>query len=308
MKQYLLLVFFIIVYAILAPVTAHGASLTLSSGTSTVSANREVKLILQLDPEGKSVNAIEGRITISGNYSIQKVIEGNTIINLWIQKPELKNSEVVFSGIIPGGYTGNLAAGWDGYKPGTILELYIIPRSVGQIGAVLKNARVLLNDGRGTEAPLTAHNFSASVGGETGITTAAPEQKSAQPPNHFMPRIFRDPNVLDNKWLVAFATTDEQSGIDHYEIKEQYSGLDIRQFFTISKWIVAQSPYKLENQERNNYVFVKAVNHENNAVIERIAPTAPVLWYENYIVWVIIIVFVVSMYLIYQARKNGSFK
>lgn len=308
MKRYLLVAFSVLACTLLAPLTAQGARLILSSESLTPSANRELKLILQLDPEGKSVNAVEGRITIAGNYSIQKVTGGNTIINLWVQKPEIQNGEVVFSGIIPGGYTGNLAADWEGYKPGTVLELYVTPRNTGQIEATIRNARVLLSDGRGTEAPLTVHNFSAFVDKETGAAPSAPRQKNAQPPNHFVPRVFHDPNVLDDKWLVAFATTDEQSGIDHYEIMERYSRFDIRQFFTHNTWIVAQSPYELKNQRRDNYVFVKAVNHDNVAVIERIAPTVPVAWYENYIVLVTIIVFVVSMCLIYRAQKNGLFK
>ena len=109
-----------------------------------------------------------------------------------------------------------------------------------------------------------------------------------------MPEIARDPTIFDGKWFLVFATQDKGLGIDHYEIKETR----YRFFGSFSRWISAESPYALRDQELKSYILVKAVDKAGNERIVKINPRNPLRWYENYENWIIIVLGLVIAYAI----------
>ncbi|MDZ4260605.1 MAG: hypothetical protein U1A25_02970, partial [Candidatus Sungbacteria bacterium] len=91
--------------------------------------------------------------------------------------------------------------------------------------------------------------------------------------------------LFEGKRFLVFATQDKISGLDYYTIKESRQN-----FFTFfSKWSQAKSPYVLQDQELRSSIFVKAVDNAGNKRIVKIMPSNPLMWYENYENWVIII-------------------
>lgn len=259
--------------------TASAAQLNFISPVQEIKINQRLKADLVLNAEGESINAVEGKIILPDFVKIKDLQDGNTIVSLWIQKPKLANhNQIVFSGIIPGGYNGSL---------GKIFSILFQAEKEGQGIIQITDGKALLNDGQGTEAKLTTQSLSLAV---ISDTISVPSRVTALPdtelPESFVPEIAKDETLFDGKWFVVFATQDKASGIDHYEIKESRQTI----FSMFKKWTSAESPHVLQDQELRSFVFVKAVDRTGHERIIKIAPRNPLAWYENYENWVMIIV------------------
>ncbi len=126
------------------------------------------------------------------------------------------------------------------------------------------------------------------------------ENKDNIPPEPFTPEIYRDPTF--NKWFLRFNARDNQSGIDHYEVLERKEfNLFGLKFNGLSSWIKTESPYLLKDQKLKSYIYVKAFDRANNERISVLVPQVAPAWYENYLIWFIIIILVIISYFV---RKN----
>jgi len=103
---------------------------------------------------------------------------------------------------------------------------------------------------------LPGKNWSEKISCRSMIDSTLPEE--------FTPKIGQDPALFGGKKFLSFASTDQASGIDHYEIKE--NGI----------WKIGQSPYVLEDQSLSNKISVKAVDKAGNErIAEYIPPAVP---------------------------------
>jgi len=122
-----------------------------------------------------------------------------------------------------------------------------------------------LNDGFGTPAKLTLKEAVFTILTEKAEVPKEEWQeelaKDDIPPEPFEIKISQDPNIFGGKYFIVFSTTDKQTGIDHYEVKE--GKID---------WKRAESPYLLEDQSLKSIIKVKAVDKAGN---ERIAEYIP---------------------------------
>ena len=246
---------------------------------------------INIDTQGQSVNAIELHLSFDpGAVSLQNLNTGGSIVNFWIQSPAIsdQNGTLDLSGIIPGGVTT---------ASGTIvsyLTVPIRPDVLTQFKVV--SARVLLNDGKGTEAAVSVVTipFSATA---PAISSPATD---LLPPDSFVPQIGHDPNLFDGDYFVVFSTTDPQSGIDHYEVLE---GSD-------TVWHVATSPYRLHDQSLSSNIYVRAVNKEGNFRVVKVPATNPKKQ-QSAIPWIIIVEFGCGILLIWAlwfflwSRRRG---
>jgi len=96
----------------------------------------------------------------------------------------------------------------------------------------------------------------------------------------------------------VFATQDKGSGIDYYEIKES------RQKFLkiFKKWVIAESPYVLKDRKLRSYVYIKAVDKAGNERIAVVEPRYPIKWYENYWIWIIIILAIIFSFIVIKGN------
>jgi hypothetical protein len=231
--------------------------------------------VLYLNTE--EINAVEGTIVFPSDVlQLSEIREANSIINLWVEKPRLvSDGQIVFSGIIPGGYQG---------PRGSLLRLVFVAKKEGQGAIEVKEARALLNDGKGTETALTIFPYRYTISKAPGGLTV-PVIQDEERPESFAPEVYHDHNLLDDQWFMVFATQDKRSGIDHYEVKEarhRISGM-------FKGWTTAESPYVLQDRELRSTIFVKAIDKAGNARIETIPPRNPLRWYEDYENWIIIL-------------------
>lgn len=81
-----------------------------------------------------------------------------------------------------------------------------------------------------------------------------------QPPLPFEPKLVSDPAIHGGKYVLVFSTTDAESGIDHYEVKEG-----------LLRWERAESPYVLPLQHLPKIIVVKAVDRAGNETQETVA-------------------------------------
>lgn len=273
----------------------YAAQMSFEAKTARAQIGEKFEMKLLVNAEQESINAFEGKVVFPRDIlDLKEIRDGNSIVNFWIEKPNIprmatnnttNNNELIFSGITPGGYTG---------KNGLIFTMVFEAKNEGAGSIEIQNARILLNDGTGTSAKLSVGNFSF-----VAIRTPIRDDlwvspKDTERPESFVPEIAKDETLFDGKWFVVFATQDKASGVDHYEIKESRQ----RILSMFKKWISAESPHILRDQELRSFVFVKAVDKAGNERIIKIAPRNPLAWYENYENWIIIIVVIIFSFFI----------
>lgn len=236
------------------PLAGQAVGVFLNSENQEMKMGDEFKVDFFLNTENKDINALEGEI-IFPNYllELKEIRDGNSIINFWIERPKInEEGKVVFSGIIPGGYSG---------KKGLIFSAIFLAKNKGENIIKINNFKVLLNDGKGTEIDSTVSDFNFSIFQQATTTTPIiiSKIKDLDSPEPFNSVIFKDSSIFNNKYFLIFATQDKGVGIRHYEVSE-----------CGSPFILAKSPYVLKNQKLDCDIKIKAIDKEGNSRIETI--------------------------------------
>jgi hypothetical protein len=269
-----------------------------------MAAEFSVKVLLNTNNE--NINALDVKLHYPDNIlKVEDLINGNSIVNFWIEKPRVENGIIRFSGIIPGGYTGE-----NGLL--LIIKFRSIKEGEGEISFV-GDSQILLNDGLGTKADLKSQNLKILISESPNSKFQIPNSKFSdiELPESFMPEITRDSNIFDGKWFLVFATQDKGSGIDHYEILETRSNIKAilinkKIFLNYFKkqWKFGESPYIINDQKLQSYIFVKAIDKAGNERIVKINPQNPLPWYKNLENWIIIIVLLLFVYVVWRVVKR----
>lgn len=240
-----------------------------------------VTLSLMLDPQGAAVNAVEATIVFDNQVSLQTMRDADSIIGQWIARDATTTANVAktitVSGVIPGGYSGNLSAYWEGERPGKVIDLVFRAERAGNTSFAIKNASVLLNDGKGTAAEVQAAGDSVVIGAaatsENGAQGKSYVSIDVIPPDVFTPVIGRDPLIFNGNYFVSFATRDNDTGIASYAVAESPQNVDAAEYASLL-WQPAVSPYQLADQSLQSYVYVKAIDGAGNARVVVLPPTA----------------------------------
>ena len=208
-----------------------GAEVSFDKNYQEMLVNQEFKVSIVINTNNESINAIKGEIIFPSNIlSLKMINDANSIISLWIEKPQIRENKIKFSGIIPGGYKGN---------QGLLIELFLKAKKEGEGTISFQNVRMLKNDGLGTEVSVNISDFRITIKGEMPPNQITPlEIIDNNPPESFTPIISQDPAVFNGKYFLVFSTQDKESGIDHYEVKEGKG-----------HFVRAKSPYLIKNQE-----------------------------------------------------------
>jgi len=259
------------------PLTSFASELRLDASQVDVQIG-EVFTVAAVLFANEPVNAVEGQILFPKDLlSVKEISDGNSSINLWIERPEsIASGMVAFSGITPGGFSGvnNL-----------LFSVVFEAKKTGSATISLKDAKALKNDGLGTEAALALRNVVIEVKAGDG-SSQEKEVKDTVKPEPFALTIANDSTIADGKWFVVFATTDKGAGISHYKIKEYR--FPAFKFFV--PWRIANSPHILSDQELKSYIVVRAVDNRENVSVTKISPTNQLLWHENVFYWFIFII------------------
>ncbi len=226
------------------------------------------KLDFLLDTKGKKINAVEGKIILpKNNLKFVQISQEDSIISNWLQPPLFKdspnNKEILFSGLIPGGYQGEKAL---------ILSLILEAEKEGRIEVKMDNIRTLLNDSKGTEIHSVFLEKGFLIASSPSSQTKEDIEKltrDEKPPFDFDLRIFKSEGTGSKQWFLAFDAKDDKSGISHYLIQEnKYSAPDKGGWEKVEK-----GPYLIKDQSLKKFIFVKAIDKAGNEKLEVIEPS-----------------------------------
>ena len=141
-----------ILYFIFFSVPVFAAEISFDAKTREVSVGEQFEASIFLNTEGEYINAVEGKVIFPENLlELKEIRDGNSIVNFWIERPKIKSdNQITFSGIIPGGYIG---------KKGLIFSAIFQSKNEGKGTIEIREAKTLLNDGKGTQASLSISNL-----------------------------------------------------------------------------------------------------------------------------------------------------
>ena len=268
------------------PAVSLAAGLYFDSPNNVLNNNEDFIVKVLLDTKGVAVNAVEGEVDFSPEIlELKEVRDGNSSINFWVDEPKLKSDgQIVFSGITSLGYTGPKMF---------LFSLVFHTKHSGNSMLDFKNVQILKNDGLGTKLPVSDQPLSLVV--STVADGKMPQDLGiidTNPPEDFSPSFSRDPNIFNDQYFAVFSTVDKGAGVASYSVKESYFfGLD-------GQYIIAKSPYLLNQQNLLADIYIKAVDRNGN---ERIAK----LTAQNHLAWLLkLIFFVIILGILYFICKK----
>lgn len=272
-------------------------------GPQEIKQGESFEVNLFLDPQGFEINAVEGKIVLPQGFEPVSVDTGNSLVSLWIERPEFKGfSEIVFSGIIPGGYQGELSAFWDGFRPGKIVGFVFDPQESGNFSLLSEDLKVFLNDGLGTKVDVASSGFQGLIKQGVSVSSlVSPIDETA--PEFLNFQVLKDENLFDGQAVLIFSVQDKGSGVDYYLVREQspyfFDKLNLfhRKFF-----YEAESPYLLRDQDRRSLITLVAVDNAGNKSSVNIEPLEKITWYQDYSIWSIMFLGIILVFFLWSSK------
>ncbi len=306
--------------------TADAALLYLDPQVIDIYRGDTATVALRIDTdEGECINTVDAVLHYDSNIRAVDVSRGDSILNVWLVDPVINEEEhtITLTGGLPGGYCGRIA----GDPRLTNIIADIVFRSPGfSVGAgdnptaevrIDDSSSVLLHDGFGSPAPLRTQNATFNLLGTPGNTILDSwkdkVQEDSVPPSNFVITLATSSTAFSQKYFIVFNSQDKQSGIDHYEVMEE----PFTEFYSFTwgrvdaPWVVATSPYVLNDQTLNSTIRVKAVDKAGNETVEVYVPEEALRSISRDRILMIAVVSMVSIllvsfvsYLIYRRKQK----
>jgi hypothetical protein len=242
------------------------------------------------------INALSLVIPLPSTVELVGNSDANSLINLWVEKPKLNNKrEVVLSGLIPGGFTGEGAQ---------IVRLHFRSAIPGSLNlAVSADSRAYIHSETGTADPVTSRAMTITmVDGRINNGTTV----DSVPPEEFVPVYVQVGDGESAIWAVGFAAQDKGSGVKEYFVAESKKSISVDKPQKLNGlvWKSGDSPTPLNDQSLKSYVYVKAVDMAGNERVARLTPDLK--WYEGRIGYILIAVLLIGVLYAIFSRKNTS--
>jgi hypothetical protein len=246
----------IVLCTLFLPHFAVAAELSLGIGEKAADGSRDIVLLLQA---GAPVNALEGTVNVPLNAELLDITDAGSPVQFWIERPHLSDTKdkITFSGIIPGGFSGEAAL------------FHFRTKSDPTQFVIDKNAtRILLNDGAGTADSMKVEAQRALPA--QFILPRSVDDKSA--PNPFTPEKAVLPTETGETPSLVFNAHDSESGIVRYEIA--YSPVAVDPNDPSLVWESVSSPLLLHPANSKKFIYVKAIDRAGNFRIEEVSPSS----------------------------------
>ncbi len=235
----------------------HAAELFLQSNTQAVHIGQEFAVDVMLDPENQNINAISLAVSIPQNFTFVRSLDNDSIVPTWISRASVSGNAVRLSGIVPGGFSGLIdPRSPKNILPGRVVRLILKATNAGAGMIEIKDAQLLVHDGAGSAATVRMAAF--PIRADAKLVPKEYAINDTVQPVMMMPIIVQDENLFDGHLTVLFDASDQGSGIEHFEVKEN-----------LLTWRVATSPYKLRQPYSAFSVLVKAVDQAGNQTVTK---------------------------------------
>jgi hypothetical protein len=203
--------------------------------------------------EGEVLNAMEGKVTFPSFIAPANLAYGGSVVSIWLDTPRISSDSIEFSGITPGGFSGDRE----------ILHFACPPLRQGSGRIDIARGAVYIHDGLGTIATtsLSGAAIEALWDSSTTIEVYPTDKK---PPETFVPQIVSDPDLNNGALTIIFNAQDKESGIARYEVLQN------------GVWVLVSSPYRIPDQSLRSPVYVRAIDNAGNFIVVQLASSTPV--------------------------------
>ncbi len=257
--------------ALIIPNFVDAAIVSVNDPVDTISVGDVASLSVTVDTENKNINVVEGEITIidgKDKFLIRELSIAGSDFRLWPIKPSFSENmgKISFTAGIPGGIN----------KKGALLfKIIFQAQGEGQVVLAPANVKAYINDGRATPVGIKVNPINFAIGpikpegiqNELGKIIIGDNKK----PWGLMAEIGRDASMFDGKSFVFFSAFDNESGIDHYEVKEGNRDS-----------VRSGSIYVFQNQEKLEPTMIVAYDKAGNS--RKIWLREKTYWEKNNIV------------------------
>ena len=288
-------------------IEASAASLYIDPAFTAISRGDSVTLAVRLDTDeaqDECINAVDGVIYYPEGITPVDVSTGNSIFSIWVEQPKinLESRTITFAGGIPNGYCGRIPG--DPRLTNTLVELVFRSPgfTIGAGGATGSSTADItfgpetaayLNDGLGTKATLALYGARVELSDTAGATIVDTWREAVladeEPPAPFSIEIGKDTLAFGGEYFITFNTTDKETGISQYEVMEEpLSRLgDFTWGRADAPWMVARSPYVLEDQSLNSVIRVRAIDKAGNEYVATLIPSSDLrtIPLSTYVIW-----------------------
>jgi len=252
---------------ILCTVTqVHAAQVTFKVVSNIVQNDTATIVEAYLDPEGSSLNAIEGVIALSGTgveyISSVNIETGGSAFSLWPQDPVYSKDDKVIR------FTGGSTEGV--VEEGLLFRMRLFSQEQGDITLSWIGGSAYVSDGQGTPEGISSRSLSIALAQSepNQISKSSPDSK---PPYFEALEVSRDTDVYEGKYFISFHANDDISGVARYEVVEGQITTE-----------VSNGIYVLQDQGRTSKVVVIAYDHAGNSASVKV-PTKYGLFFEAFI-------------------------
>lgn len=222
---------------------------------------------VELDTEGKQVNAVSGTITFPRDIlTIESIKTEGSIVPLWLTSPQAgkesflfgSRGEIIFEGALPGGFDGVRSPFYTGVKSGKLFSITFRPAQEGRGLVLFSDATALLHDGNATKDNVTTNTATLQIPSLTSIPhpEKMPTTERASSQKTLDAYVITDTAIENGKYALVITNDTTKRTITSYEVAESAS-FDYRNVKSY-EWSDAVSPYVLSYQKRNKYIHVKA--------------------------------------------------
>lgn len=286
---------------------ANNTSIQLSAPhTANIGQIIRIRVLVSSDT---SLNVIQGTVQYpKGLLNVTSVATGNSVLKYWQQQPNNDPGTGIIS------FTGGLPTPGFMGTGGTLFDITARALAEGKADITVgEGTLVLANDGNGSVLSSTKQGTSIQIskGATTPVVPVPETVRDTSPPSDLELVIGHDGNLFNGDWFAAFQGSDVTSGIDYYEVAEAAPNTA---YPTGNEWVKAVSPYRLQEQEKNTKIFLKAVDKSGNeSVISRdhiVKPpifqtiTAPTDWRLLIILAIILLIAIVVPIFVYHRKKQ----
>lgn len=256
----LVLTFCILLFVFSIPAPAEAAQIYLETRSSDLGVGQGFEVSVYVDSDRETVNAFAGTIHLPSIITPRNIRDGDSLVALWGNRPELSENKIVFAGIVPGG--------WNGSR-GLLFSFTALASREGEGSIDFSNVEVLLHDGKGTPTSVSLRTMPLGVSKSVALVDFVEDIEDVEPPEVFVLSIGHSEELFSGDTFVVFTAQDKGSGIDHYEVLETRKKLKDE---SEGKWEHVKSPYRLSDQSLTSFIYVRAVDRAGNVRVSVFAP------------------------------------
>lgn len=277
--------------------SAHASSVYLETSRSEFFVGDTILVDVKVSSGDKEINTVEGNIYLdylSEAVSIKDISLSESALSLWPSKPVLRDDLKTISFV--GGSPGGLQE-----QDATLFRIALNLKGAGQITLNPVGIVVYLNDGKGTRDAANTQSLAinvlpSEVGYEPINDLNILVSGDKTPPKSFKIIAGQDDSVFEGKKFLSFNTTDAESGVKYYEVREG----DLSP-------VRSGGTYVLQNQDERVQVTVVAYDTAGNA---RESVYKPGRSYPSIILTAVLVLIVLSVLyrLIIKRRRNAITK